>query len=801
MLEDKLIRCAMGPCAVSVAALMAWTPAHADTAATPQLAAQSNALGEVVVTARRRDERLQDVPVVVTVMNKEALRNAQVTTARQLIQFVPSLNVGTGNSRDYQRFTLRGQGVTLGAGEGVTAYVNEAPLPQFAAGGPGLYFDLDNLQVLNGPQGTLFGRNTTGGAMLFTPARPVDRNEGSIQAGYGNYNNREITGVANWAAIPGVLDIRFAGEFRQRDGFTTDYWDGSKYDDINYQAYRLGVLFKPTSHIQNYLVLSYNRSNTDGTGFILTDVNPAGSSGGVFGLNSPTATATAFGATQGLNGYLAQQQQLGIRTSLGTAPHFWFEENTRAVNTTTIDLPYNLTLKNIASFDRERVYGGFDIDGTPDPIVEWKTGPYLGNPSGFGLSKNEYLTEELQLQGKSFGGKFNWVIGGFYQHYYPYGGAQGVDGIQFGALQQTLTGEAETSKAVFGQGTLDLGEFTPVLDRLKLTVGYRYTWDDKSYVSDVAKLPSGVCVGTVAPAVLPNCAIHYAAGWNAPTYTIGLDYKVLSNLLVYVKTSKGYKSGGFNGGGTNPLSPTATFGPEYVTDYEGGIKADLHLMDVPVRVDLAVFHDDYKDMQRNNTTLIDPAGCLVNPANCGQVNVVTNAGAAAIDGAEFQLEAKFHAVDINFNYSYLDARYTNYQYKASAAATPLSLNGLQLPYAPTHKIGVSVTYHLPIDPALGELSVNAAANYQSSYRWGDVDSGHINSPEITLGNYALVNFGANWDHVAGRPVHLEVFVTNALDGKYRAGSLAYYYSVGQAAVSYIEPRMFGFRVRYDFGSN
>src|SRR5262249_15008235 len=162
----------------------------------------SGQLEEVVVTARRREERLQDVPIAVAAFTPERLKDAQVTTARQLVGMVPSLNVNSGNQRDFQRFFIRGQGAVVGGNEGVVAYFAEAPLSQYIAGGPGLYFDLENLQVLTGPQGTLFGRNTTGGAMLFTPKKPSDHNEGFIQAGYGNYKNTEVAGVVNFAAIP-----------------------------------------------------------------------------------------------------------------------------------------------------------------------------------------------------------------------------------------------------------------------------------------------------------------------------------------------------------------------------------------------------------------------------------------------------------------------------------------------------------------------------------------------------------------------------------------------------------------------
>lgn len=764
---NKLVMFSM----TSVVALAVGMEARAQNAATPAGGVASTGLGEVVVTARRREERLQDVPVAVTAINPQALQNAQVTTGRQLVQFVPSLNVGTGNERDFQRFTLRGQGVTLGAGEGVAAYINEAPFPQYGAGGPGLYLDLASVQVLNGPQGTLFGRNTTGGAILITPNKPVDYNTGFIQVGAGNYNNHEVTGMVNWAALPGVLDIRIAGEMRQRDGYTQSVITGAHYDDINYQTWRGSISFQPNTRFRNELVVSYNRSKTDGTGFELTDVNPNGATAGF-----------------GLANYLAVQKTLGPRKTLATAPGFWFEEDTRVVDTATFELTDNLTLKDIVSYDREHVFGGFDIDGTPAPIVQWNYGPLLTNPSGFGVSKNDYLTQELQLQGKSLDNNLQWTLGGFYEHYYPYGGRQGQDVVEFGFLQQGIFAESSTSQALFGQSTLDFGLFTPTLEKLKLTLGYRYTWDHTKTLADLSALGRNAC--DFGPGTFPNCTNIFKRGWSAPTYTVGLDYKINPRTLVYFKFSRGYKSGGFNGGANPLLGGRISFAPEYVRDYEIGLKNDAELWGIPLRSDIAVFHDDYTNMQRNQSFVLPGT---VPPQI---VNVVTNAGAAQIDGVELQFDAKIYDFDVNLNYSYLDARYTNFTL-IQPPQTPVAgtnLNGVQLPYAPTHKFGAMVVYHLPVDARFGQISVNVSANYQSSYRWGDLDQ-----PGNILGNYTLVNMGADWDKIGGKPVHLQLFVTNLAHIAPKAGSLAYYYTIGQSAASYIEPRMFGFRLRYDFG--
>ena len=767
----------------------------ADHAAVDQ-AGQTGALEEVVVTARRRSERLQDVPVAITALNPQDLENAQVTTGRQLVQFVPSLNVGTGNQRDFQRFTLRGQGVTLGAGEGVAAYVNEAPLPQFAAGGPGLYLDLANVQVLNGPQGTLFGRNTTGGAVLITPAPPVDQDLGYIQTGYGNYNNREFTGMVNWAAIPGLLDIRLAGELRRRDGFTQSVITGAKYDDMNYQTYRASFLLTPSSHVQNSLVLSYNRNDTDGTGFQTTDVNPTGIAATLYGYLAPTPLALSlagrysFGPTgpQGLGTYLAEQQALGPRKTLATAPSYFFEEDIRGVNTTTVDLSSDISWKNIVSFDRERIDSGFDVDGSPLPIIQWNKGPLLGNSSGNGVSRNDYFTEEMQFAGKSLADRLQWVGGVFYEHYTPYGGAQGNDQIIFGNLQQQIYAETSSTKAAFAQATLDLGVFTPALNGLRVTTGYRYTWDQIIHSQDLSATGNDTCQYEVG--VFPDCNATFHASSSAPTWLVDLDYKFNPDTLGYFKVSTGYKSGGFNSGINPALGSAASFGPEHVRDYEGGVKTSWTLADVPFRSDIALFHDVYNDMQRNESSLLPGS----NPPTL--VNIVTNAGAAKIDGIEVQLDAKISAFDVSFNYSWLHARYTDFVLIQPPLTPPTgtSLDGVALPYAPTNKAGIAVTYHLPLDSKLGQVRTDIAANFQSHYRWGDLDQ-----PGNILGGYGLINMGADWDHVAGSPIRLQFFVTNLLNNASKAGSMAYYYALGQVSASYIEPRMYGFRIRYSFG--
>ncbi|HEY3695275.1 TonB-dependent receptor [Phenylobacterium sp.] len=758
-------------CGASLAAMLAGAPALAQPAATPA-ASRASDLEEVVVTARRREERLQDVPVAVTAFTPERLRDAQVTTARQLVGMVPSLNISSGNQRDFQRYAIRGQGATVGSNEGVTVYFADAPLSQYVSGGPGLYFDLQNLQVLNGPQGTLFGRNTTGGAVLFSPQRPTNQNEGFIQAGVGNYNNRELSGVVNFAPLPDVLKIRLGADSRKRDGFTRNLSDGADLDNINYYTLRAGVLFTPSDKFENSLVANFTRSSTRGTGIIVTDVNPTGPAQRTFGLAL-------------LQSQLANQQALGVRITQGTAEHWWYTKTLIAVNTSTLQLPYSLTFKNIASFSRSRASGGFDNDGTTAPITQWIRSPYHGNTSGVGESRNEYLTEEAQLSGKWLDGKLDWVVGGYYQNTYPYG-LQTIQGISLGTLTITESHLNSTTSAAFGQATLDFGTFSQVLSGLKLTGGYRYTWDTRHYSSTAWRETPGRPCSTINNAFFPNCLIRLDGTWKAPTYTLGLDYKVTPDILVYGTMRSGYKSGGFNVN-ANPLIPSS-FGPEKVTDHEIGVKADFHLAGMPLRTNLAAFKDDYLDIQRSvfRDNPIPGGGILT---------FLSNASSAKIKGFEAQVTARpVEGLQVDFNYSHLDATYGKYLFLDARTNAITDIAGTRLPFTPKNKYGVSVKYRLPVDESLGDPSVSAAVSYQGAFRTTDQIQ-----PGDTLGDYTLVNLGAAWNRVGGSPVDAEFFMTNVLDKKAKAASQIFYYAIGVSAASYIEPRMFGVRLRYNFG--
>jgi iron complex outermembrane recepter protein len=262
----------------------------------PMAAANSSdsergALSEIVVTAERREENIKDVPLALTALSGDQLRAQHIETGADLQNYVPSLNVSASMTRNDYVYVIRGMGptaglptaggTTVGGGTGVVAYFAEVPT---TGAGPGLFYDLENVQVANGPQGTLFGKNTTGGVILFVPRKPTNEFEGSVDVGYGNYNMRTSAAVINIPVVDDTLLVRFSAQVKDRDGFTVDrgpFYPGKDYDNVDYWAARASIVWRPTEGLENYTIVNALHSDENGDGYVLSAVNPAGPFAGI----------------------------------------------------------------------------------------------------------------------------------------------------------------------------------------------------------------------------------------------------------------------------------------------------------------------------------------------------------------------------------------------------------------------------------------------------------------------------------------------------------------------------------------
>ncbi len=818
-----------------------------------------SSLAEIVVTAQRREERSQDVPIVITALSPDALRERGITNLQGLQSQVPSLIVQPNGqvSRDVMAPSIRGQGVSFQGSPGVVVYMNEIPQPiaftLSTQGGPGQFVDLQNVQVLSGVQGTLFGRNTTGGAVLLTAARPTDKLEGSISGGFGNYNLTELEAVVN-VPVTETLKVRLVGASRDRDGFTQDINWNKDRDDVHWRYGRIGVQWDPTDAISSYTMASYGYSKTNGTGVVPIAVNlnhlvkniaqrqvaPGVYVGGLYATRNfcNAVVGGAINPTPDCSYYeklISDQQARGVRKVAHGMDDFAKTESWSVSNSTDVDLMEGLKLRNIISYASLKSFYAGDQDGSLSNI---------NNTGNTVLSRTapkdyyELFTEELQFQGDLLDKKLTYTVGGFYSKQKPGGKmedfsttacallGEGITGTDACAAYRTL-GVTNESKALFAQATLDLGLLTPALDKVRLTGGYRYTWDkiDGFSVNYSPALNLGAnvtCSFNGASVLRGNAGNMYDAATNpgcryeghlkssSPNWTVGLDYQPMDNLLLYAKVSRGYKAGGFNAFAVN--QKYAQFGPEYVTDWEAGFKSDFKVGGRPVRLNVNGFNMDYDHIQRG---LAD-----YNPETRSNGAKTLSEASARIRGVE--IEATFKPVDlleIGGNYSYIDAKYKSFTFTAPAQSpvrdcssqsltdvtTSPDLTCIPLQFLAPNIFSVYGRVTIPVAESAGDLSL--FVNYawtDRRHQAGDAlpffpGTDTVWEPGSSLASYGLLNASIDWKNALGSNLDVSVFGTNLTNKTFILSNSGVFNSTGSQGQIFSEPRMYGVRMKYSFG--
>ncbi|HEX5182622.1 MAG TPA: TonB-dependent receptor [Allosphingosinicella sp.] len=761
---------ALGLLSAAANAAPAAPPADAPAAQTAPAAQASQPpassdLGDIVVTARRVQESQQRVPIAITSFDQDMLERNRIQSLSDLQQFVPSASVTGYNSRNQEWFSLRGQGQTgfdtgggVGGGPAVVGYLAEVPVN---IAGPGLYYDLASVQVLKGPQGTLFGRNTTGGAILFEPRMPTDRFEGYGEATIGDYGRYEFQGALN-VPLGGGFDVRVAGQTGHRDGYTHDVLQNVDYERRDFDSIRVGIRFA-SGGFENYLLGTYTDYRENGSGNILLYANP----------NNPALVAA-----------LAQQKALGIRRT----QHSVTDEQDKGRFLTFIDraslrLSDNVTLRNIASFTHYKTLRRVDEDGTALIILD-STGPLPGDWQ----KDQEVFTDELQLQGRFMDGRLMLQGGGYYEHgHNPTNTSFSQQFAPTFFLDTFRIDQSNISKGLYAQGT------ATIVDGLKATAGYRHTWDKVGFgfanAGSASQIPkAGDPCFSVFGSVYPvNCLVSDSSKDDGSSYTFGLDWQVDPKALLYVVTRQGYKSGGFNIIATQLGATSSAFfryKPERVRDVEGGLKTDWSIGSAHGRTNLAVYYSKYKDAQVLTNAVIGAGGVQ---------GVTANAARATIWGVEAEnIFRPTPNVELNLTYSYLHAAYDRY-------VTPLGndLSNTPYPNAPRNKLAAGARFRLPLGEHAGNLWIGGTYTFQDSIYVGIGDNGP-GSPGNVQPSYGLVNLRADWYNVLGSKFDLALFVTNVTNKGYQVTALDLYNTLGFTAASFGEPRMFGGTIRYAF---
>jgi len=833
-------RTALLLCSSAMASICVAGSVHAQVETAASTRSQDPApVSEIVVTAQRRNERAQDVPIAITAFSPQRLQQQGVTQAQDLQASVPSLVVGNnGNpSREAQSFTIRGQGATFQASPGVVVYMNEVPLPAPISipqqGGPGNFVDLENVQVLNGPQGTLFGRNTTGGAVLLVPKKPTNDFEGYAQAKLGNHANRELEAAINLPVVDDKVRLRIAGAYQDRDGYTHDVIWNTDRDNLHWYSGRVGLTLKPVQDFENYTMAYGAYSRTHGTGLVSSDINVAA-------LSDPSLSfcyegPTIPGLIASCDVYRAAKADASARGPRETAHGVDSFQRTKTwgvINTSTLDLTDQITARNVISYQRFKTNYSIDSDGTVFqfddgdprnyPAPGQATLPGDGTPITYRNATAariprddlKVFTEELQLQGNLFGKQLTFAAGAFLFDQRP-AGEQGAGTVGF--CPAVFTGSdvacsgydiryaiSNRSKALYAQTTLDLGLLASGLQNLKLTTGYRHTWDKITGTSNYyLAFPGGAfCLATNSiVADLSECQFDAKLKTDAPTWNIGLDYRMSPSLLLYGKVSRGYKAGGVNANAV--FVSTRTFPPEYVTSYEAGFKSDIHVADAPVRFNATYYYLNYRDIQRAT----------------GDFNPTTGAGGAQvlkanarIQGIEVEASLRpFRGLEIGSTFSYTDAKYKRYEFQPnipvqdctdSAVSPPGTavLTCLPFQFVSPYIYSVHVSAEQPLAGRLGTISLFLNYSHTAAQHTEATVVPPDQKPGEKLEAFGTLSLSLDWRNVADSHVDVGFYGTNLANKLYRVSNSNTYSSQFYSATLYGEPKMYGLRLRYSFGA-
>ena len=787
--------------------------ARAQASGQPAKAAASDQPVEaIVVTARRVEERLQDVPMSITVLRQSQLTDNNISSAGDLATYVPALSVNTQFGSDATSFVIRGFSQDIGTSPTVGTYFADVVEPRGGFGGttihagegagPGAFFDLANVDVLKGPQGTLFGRNTTGGAIQLVPQKPTGRYEGYVEVSGGDYDMLRLQGVIN-VPVNDNLRIRLGVDHQTRDGYLTNLsaTGPATFNNVDYTAVRLSVVADLAPNLENYTIASLTDSRNNGSDVQIVACNPAMGLG-FFACAQMKSDASRTGP------YTVDNSVFNAESSI---------KEWQVINTTTWTANDNVTVKNIFSYSQIRVINNsslfgdnFNVAGFPLFFTAEDT------PPGTLLSDQQSVTEEPRVQGRALDGRLQWQAGLYYEMSFPIAlaGSAGPNAISctnfqqlrcfdlFALLEGLPQGTIGTDGRRYGSVTWrDYGAYAQdtyaITNQLKLTTGIRYSDDTTSatttrysYYFPAPDTPVRACEPPLA--ANGSCVVNDHQKSSAPTGLVNLQYEWNRNLQTYIQYARGYRQGGILS--TGPIGYT-TFKPEQLNAFELGLKATLK---GPISgfVNGAVFYNDFTDQQILGTFVSTTPGI---PPNAG----ILNAGSSRIFGLDLDSSINLtHELTVALAYTYLNSKLVKVNPEQVSGFYnvfgPNEPQGSQLALTPESKLSLTTTYRLPVDRSLGRMSVSLTYLYTST------ELVYGTGPYSHLPATNLLNLAANWESVLGKPVDLEFFMTNVGDLHYPTyvdnfiSASSQYAQYGFASESFGPPRMFGGRLRYHF---
>lgn len=771
-------------CALVGAALYPMTPALSADA--------SVSLEEILVTARKREERLQETPVSVTAFSADGLRDRTMDALDQIARYVPNLDIGLGAGNSASPSTasifIRGIGAydfIITTDPGVGTYVDGVYVAR-STGGIMDLMDIERIEVLRGPQGTLFGKNTIGGALNIVTTTPSKVTTGRLEVIAGERERYEARGY-----LSGPLGDKVAGKaafsYKHKGGFgkRLSYPDGAKVAEaggVEDVTGRLGLRAELSETLTADLGFDFTINRDQGIPVKVTYNNIAGAAfAGIWNMlvGGPAGTPLT-------DDFTTEGRYDSYATGTNRS-----DQDIYGGHLTLTWSPGVVTVKSISAYRTMDSFVGRDADGTPMVL----------NGADYDLGQEQF-SQELQVSGLSFNDRLNWLVGGYYLHE---SATEINNGTVFGGLYNALEalpaaviplapgvvcpapfpapclGGAGNpynigfdldflfvnkikidSYAAFAQGSFAL------TDELSVTLGIRHTRETKDYLSVLSRrVNSGA---NIAP---PNTNLKDT--WSSTSPKAGLEYRITPDVMVYGSVAHGFKSGGYNGRSFDAAAFTS-FDPEKVLSYEAGVKSEW--LERRLRLNGAVFYNDYSDIQMT-VGVVNPNGSVT--------VLVDNAAKARTQGFELEMQAlPVENFELSGGVGYLSTKF-----KELDPGVPISIDA-EFMRSPKWTLNLAAQYTVPLSN-LGKLTFRGDYSYRSKFY-----PEATNSENIAQDGYSLVDARITFEDesghwrlaVFGQNLTNKDYITSGLDGSATLG----FYDVQKAG----RPREFGASVMYQF---
>ena len=722
----------------SIVAMACSTNASAQTVPADSKAVE-NPTADIVVTANKRTQKLNDVGLAVAVVGGDALRNQKISSLADIAQSVPGLSY-TPSANDTPVYTLRGVGfyeTSLGAYPTVPIYIDEFPL-SFPATASHSAFDLERVEVLKGPQGTLFGQNATGGAINYIAAKPTKALKAGIDLSYGRFNEVDVEAYVS-GPLTDTLRARLSGRYERADGWqVSNTRPGDRNGKKDMIAGRLLLDYQPVSAVRFELNLNgwHAGGETLAPQYAATNPQQANLGPAVAAAHFSPQTPRAADWTPGLPRRNNDMFQAALRTS--------------------IDLSDAVTLTSLTSYVHYKQDQAEEGDGLPAVSLD------LTSDTG----TIDSFAQELRLA-NSDRSAFRWVAGANFEHSKvnqlvqvtcPDSSTAGLFfpdcGVNYYANQKM------TNYAFFGNAEYN------VIPTLTFKAGVRYTQSkrdadlcsrDVSSTLDVGNFFYGLLLGgAFGPYVRGKCytindqptAINGVAPFAPGEYfgkldehnvswRVGLDWKPQPGLLLYANVAKGYKAGSFPAVSATTFTAFLPVTQESVLSYEAGVKAAL--FDRRINVSAAGYYYDYSNKQIRSKRLAAPFGIL---------DVLQNIPKSDVKGFEIEASGSpFHGLSASAAFNYTDAKIKTFT-GINAAGVIATFDGTRVPFTPKYQASFSADYKAPLSGSIDGF-VGGTVSYRASTV--AIIGGDFPTPTITasavgnpfiIGAYTLVDLRA-----------------------------------------------------------